>query len=357
MSGENSSRKFDYLDGEFGAQESRELYALPDIDDEDGLGPDLESYSNIKMGIKIPEKIPKGYANDRSLKPVQNQEVPLTDGIVNGMQVLLNEAKNHPLLKAEEELNLARQIEQGDLDAKDRMINSNLRLVVSNARRYTGQGLSLNDLIEEGMLGLVRAVEKFDYRKGFRFSTYATLWIRQAIQRGLGNTAKTIRRPIHIEHRANKLGRVERELTTKLGHEPTDDELAEAADMEIEEILDIRSGPQVTASLDKMLGEDENTNLGDVVKSHHPGVDEEVIENLQSETLLKAVEDLNNEEDRKIIEMRYGTGDQEIKTLAQAGKELGVSTARARKIEERALGRLRRNPKLVALMISNSQDQ
>src|SRR5829696_803699 len=146
------------------------------------------------------------------------------DPTLDSLQLLLREAGKYPLLKPHEEIELAKRIEKGDLDAKDRMINSNLRLVVSNARRYQGQGLSLGDLIQEGMLGLIRAVEKFDWRKGFRFSTYATLWIRQAIQRGLENTSRTIRLPVHVAQRSRKVGRVERELTTKLGHEPTDEE-------------------------------------------------------------------------------------------------------------------------------------
>jgi RNA polymerase primary sigma factor len=352
MSGENVSRKFDYSEDEVGAQDSPEIYVVPELDDDQD--PDLNSYSNIKLGFKIPEKIPKDYAKDRSLKPANEQEIPLTGGTVNGMQVLLNEANKHPLLKPDEELYLAKQIEQGDLDAKERLFNSNLRLVVSVARSFVGNGLSFKDLVQEGMIGLSRAVEKFDYRKGFRFSTYATLWIRQAIQRGIGNTGDTIRRPVHLVQRAYKLQRIERELTTKLGHEPTDEELAKAAGMKLEKVLDIRSGPQVTASLDKIVGEDGNTNLGDVVGPHHPGVDEEVIENLQSETLLSAIAELENENERKIIEMRYGAGYYEPKTLTQAGAELGVSTKVAREIEESALSRLRQRPELIALIITNS---
>ena len=157
------------------------------------------------------------------------------DPTLDSLQLLLREAGRYPLLKPSEEIELAKRIEKGDLAAKDRMINSNLRLVVANARRYQGQGLALGDLIQEGMLGLIRAVEKFDWRKGFRFSTYATLWIRQAIQRGLENTSRTIRLPVHVAQRSRKVGRIERELTTKLGHEPTDEEIASAADLPLDQ--------------------------------------------------------------------------------------------------------------------------
>src|SRR3712207_5722165 len=162
------------------------------------------------------------------------------DATVDSLQLMLREAGRYRLLTPAEEIELAKRIEKGDLAAKDRMINSNLRLVVSNARRYQGQVLALGDLIQEGMLGLIRAVEKFDWRKGFRFSTYATLWIRQAIQRGLENTSRTIRLPVHVAQRSRKVGRIERELTTKLGHEPTDEETAAAADLPLADVIEIR---------------------------------------------------------------------------------------------------------------------
>ncbi len=186
------------------------------------------------------------------------------DPTLDSLQLLLREAGKYPLLKPHEEIELAKRIEKGDLVAKDRMINSNLRLVVSNARRYQGQGLSLGDLIQEGMLGLIRAVEKFDWRKGFRFSTYATLWIRQAIQRGLENTSRTIRLPVHVAQRSRKVGRVERELTTKLGHEPSDEEIAAAADLPLADVIEIRKADRAVVSLDKPVGEDGDTSLGDL---------------------------------------------------------------------------------------------
>jgi RNA polymerase primary sigma factor len=270
------------------------------------------------------------------------------DPTLDSLQLLLREAGKYPLLKPYEEIELAKRIEKGDLVAKDRMINSNLRLVVSNARRYQGQGLSLGDLIQEGMLGLIRAVEKFDWRKGFRFSTYATLWIRQAIQRGLENTSRTIRLPVHVAQRSRKVGRVERELTTKLGHEPTDEEIASAADLPLEDVIEIRKADRAVVSLDKPVGEDGDTSLGDLISLESPSVDEEVHEQLSSETLLEAIAGLPDQE-RDVIEMRFGAGDQEPQTLSQAGRKLGVSTERARQIEERALRRLSQRPELIAL--------
>jgi RNA polymerase primary sigma factor len=270
------------------------------------------------------------------------------DPTMDSLQLLLREAGKYPLLKPSEEIELAKRIEKGDLAAKDRMINSNLRLVVANARRYQGQGLALGDLIQEGMLGLIRAVEKFDWRKGFRFSTYATLWIRQAIQRGLENTSRTIRLPVHVAQRSRKVGRVERELTTKLGHEPTDEEIAMAADLPLAEVIEIRKADRAVVSLDKPVGDEGDTSLGELLSIETASVHEEVADAISSETLLTAIAELP-EQERNVIEMRFGAGDQEPQTLSQAGKKLGVSTERARQIEERALRRLAQRPELLAL--------
>jgi RNA polymerase primary sigma factor len=273
------------------------------------------------------------------------------DATVDSLQLLLREAGRYRLLTPAEEIELAKRIEKGDLAAKDRMINSNLRLVVSNARRYQGQGLALGDLIQEGMLGLIRAVEKFDWRKGFRFSTYATLWIRQAIQRGLENTSRTIRLPVHVAQRSRKVGRIERELTTKLGHEPTDEEIAAVADLPLAEVIEIRKAERAVVSLDKPVGDDGDTSLGDLITLETPSVEDEVQETITSETLLEAIAALP-EAERQVIEMRFGAGDEEPQTLSQAGKRLGVSTERARQLEERALRRLSGRPEVQALRIA-----
>lgn len=267
---------------------------------------------------------------------------------MDSLQLLLREAGRYALLKPSEEIELAKRIEKGDLAAKERMINSNLRLVVANARRYQGQGLALGDLIQEGMLGLIRAVEKFDWRKGFRFSTYATLWIRQAIQRGLENTSRTIRLPVHVAQRSRKVGRIERELTTKLGHEPSDEEIAHAADLPLADVIEIRKADRAVVSLDKPVGDEGDTSFGDLLAIETAPVDEEVHEAISSQTLLDAIAELP-EQERNVIEMRFGAGDTEPQTLSQAGRKLGVSTERARQIEERALRRLSQRTDLIAL--------
>ena len=273
------------------------------------------------------------------------------DTTLDSLQLLLREAGRYRLLTPAEEIELAKRIEKGDLGAKDRMINSNLRLVVSNARRYQGQGLPLGDLIQEGMLGLIRAVEKFDWRKGFRFSTYATLWIRQAIQRGLENSSRTIRLPVHVAQRSRKVGRIERELATKLGHEPSDEEIAAVADLPLADVIEIRKAERAVVSLDKPVGEDGDTSLGDLITLETPSVEDEVHEAIASRTLLDAIADLP-EHERNVIEMRFGAGDEEPQTLSQAGKRLGVSTERARQLEERALRRLSERPELRALRLA-----
>ncbi len=285
----------------------------------------------------------------RSTPPTEVTPHDLAVYTTDALQLFLNEAGRHPLLAPSEELELARRIERGDLDAKERLVTSNLRLVVSIARKYQNVGeLSLLDLIQEGMFGLIRAAEKFDWRKGFRFSTYATLWIRQAIQRGLENTSRTIRLPVHVAQRSRKVGRIERELTTKLGHEPSDEEIAAAADLPLADVIEIRKADRAVVSLDKPVGDEGDTSFGDLLALETPAVDEEVHEAIRSETLLTAIQELPAPE-RDVIEMRFGAGDQEPQTLSQAGRKLGVSTERARQIEERALKRLSQRPELMAL--------
>ncbi|MGH2871353.1 MAG: sigma-70 family RNA polymerase sigma factor, partial [Solirubrobacteraceae bacterium] len=194
----------------------------------------------------------------------------------NSLDLFLRAARAHSLLTAEEEIELAKRIERGDLAAKERMINSNLRLVVSQARRYQGHGLPMEDLVQEGMLGLIRAVEKFDWRRGFKFSTYGTLWIRQALQRGLQNHGRTIRLPVHVAQRQTKVRKIESELSTKLGREPTDEEIAAEAKLPVDEVAELRELTRGLTSLDQPIGEDGETAFGDLLASDRPEPAEEV---------------------------------------------------------------------------------
>ncbi len=255
----------------------------------------------------------------------------------------------YPLLTAEEEIELAKRIEKGDLAAKDRMINGNLRLVVSVARKYQGQGLPLGDLIQEGMLGLIRAVEKFDWRKGFKFSTYGTLWIRQAIGRGLANSSRTVRLPVHIASQARKIRDKERELGAELGREPTDAELADAVQLSPEDVRDIRAADQSPTSLDRGVGdEDSGTSLGELIADDAENPEQEVTRELGEETVQRVVSELPSP-DRDVLALRYGLGGSEVVDLRETGRRLGLSGGDVRQIEARALRRLADDGELAAL--------
>jgi RNA polymerase primary sigma factor len=270
------------------------------------------------------------------------------DGAIDSLQVFLNQAARYPLLTGPEELELAKRIERGDIEAKDKLINSNLRLVVSIARRYQGQGLPMGDLIQEGMLGLIRASEKFDWRKGFKFSTYATLWIRQGIQRGMANTSRTIRLPVHIEQRERKLARVERELTAKLSRDPTDEEVAEEVGFDLEEVYALRDARRGVTSLDLPIGDDGEAALGDLIAAEAPEPSEEVAREEFLRTVEGSLAKLSPEE-RELIELRYGLFDGRERTLEAASRQLGMSKARARQLEDSAFKRLRGERELDAL--------
>ena len=266
----------------------------------------------------------------------------------DSLQLFFNEARKHPLLTAAEEVELAKRIERGDLAAKERMINSNLRLVISVARKYQGQGLSLGDLVQEGMLGLIRAVEKFDWRKGFKFSTYGTLWIRQAIGRGVANSGRTVRLPVHIGARARKIATAERELAAALGREPTEEEIAAAVELSVEEVADIRRADRQPASLDQGVGESGETALGDLVAGEDPGPDDEVASEVTGELLRRAVEELP-EPERQVLTLRFGLNQREPVAVRETGRRLGLSSERVREIEDRALERLSNDEEVVAL--------
>jgi RNA polymerase primary sigma factor len=254
--------------------------------------------------------------------------------------LLLEQASVYPLLTKEEEVVLAKKVEQGDLNAKGRMINSNIRLVVSIARRYQGQGMPFADIVQEGMFGLIRAVEKFDYRKGYKFSTYATWWIRQAIQRGLDNRARTIRLPAHIAQRARKVGRVERELTVRLEHDPTDAEIAKEAGLEVDEVTRIRALDYEPPSLDRRVGDDsDSATLGELRPSDGPAPDEAVQE-LDIRARLERAVKLLPEAEQKVIAARFGAGGELLAPGERIERKLGVTAKEARELEARALARL-----------------
>jgi RNA polymerase primary sigma factor len=277
-----------------------------------------------------------------------NLAVSTTDAL----QLFLNEAGRWPLLTKEEEVELAKLIERGDEEAKERMINSNLRLVVSIAKRYQGHGLSLLDLIQEGIIGLIRAVEKFDWRRGFKFSTYATWWIRQAVQRGVANKSRTIRLPVHIADREQKMARAERVLAPQLGRQPTEEEIAKQAKLPLKQVREVRQAARAITSLDKPLGADNEGRLGDLFASEESEPEEELTVSLEEDVLRRAVAQLP-EREREVVKRRYGlNGDRDPASLEAIGRELGMTRERVRQIEASALEQLAVNREIEALKVA-----
>ncbi len=302
----------------------------------------LESYLEAQ-GIDVSDDCGR-----TGVEPTTFRNGELAAATTDALQLFLNEIRRYPLLTANQEVDLSKRIEQGDLGAKERMINSNLRLVVSIAKKYQGQELTLLDLIQEGIFGLIRAAEKFDWRKGYKFSTYATFWIRQAIQRGLANKARTIRIPVHIGQRERKIVRAERDLSTRLGREPTDDEIAAAAELPLEQVEEVRDAARTVTSLDRPIGEEGDTALGDVLEGGSPPVDQEVEVSLSEELLRRTIEELP-ETERDVIRLRFGFEDDEPQPLRETGRRLGLSAERVRQIESRALKRLALRREIEAL--------
>jgi RNA polymerase primary sigma factor len=265
---------------------------------------------------------------------------PLTyETTTDALQLFLREAGRHPLLTAAQEVELAKRIERGDTNAKQHMIQANLRLVVSIAKNYRNQGLPFLDLIQEGTLGLIRAVEKFDWRRGYKFSTYATWWIRQAVARALADKARTIRMPVHIVERLQKMNRAERTLWTQLGREPTLEEIAEEASLPIHQAYEVKAAARASTSLDQPVGDQEDAVFGDFVQGDGPLPEEEVETSLRSQALTAALAVLP-ERERRVLVLRYGLEDSEPKTLEEIGRRLGLTRERVRQIEVEALRRL-----------------
>jgi RNA polymerase primary sigma factor len=279
-------------------------------------------------------------------------KVPLDlrpDVTTDSLQVFFKGIGRVRLLTAQEEVDLAKRIERGSFDAKQKMVESNLRLVVSIAKNYRNQGLPFLDLIQEGTIGLVRAAEKFDYRRGFKFSTYATWWIRQAIARALADKARTIRIPVHIVEKLNQIGRAERKLVTGLGREPTVEEIAEVTGIEPDEVESIKRSAQAPISLEKPVGDEDHSEFGQLIADEHAESPyERAVEILTKEALREALENLSYRE-RRVLELRYGLGTERPCTLDEVGRTFNVTRERIRQIEHQALRKLQTNREAVKL--------
>ena len=261
------------------------------------------------------------------------------ESTTDALQLFLREAGRHRLLTAAQEVTLAKRIERGDAEAKAEMIQSNLRLVVSIAKNYRNQGLPFLDLIQEGTLGLIRAVEKFDWRRGFKFSTYATWWIRQAVARALADKGRTIRMPVHIVERMQKINRAERSLWTQLGREPTLDEIADEASLTPQQVLEVRAAARASTSLDAPIGDQDDAVFGDFVAGNEPLPEETVEVRMRRQALRSALDSLP-EREREVVTLRYGIDGLEPRTLEEIGRRLGLTRERVRQIELESLRRL-----------------
>ena len=274
---------------------------------------------------------------------LENIEFSVPDGvsIEDPVRMYLKEIGKVPLLSADEEVELAKKMETGDLDARKRLAEANLRLVVSIAKRYVGRGMLFLDLIQEGNLGLIKAVEKFDYRKGYKFSTYATWWIRQAITRAIADQARTIRIPVHMVETINKLIRVQRQLLQELGREPYPEEIAKEMNLPVDRVREIQKISQEPVSLETPIGEEEDSHLGDFIQDDNVPVPAEAAAfTLLKEQLSEVLGTLTDRE-RKVLELRFGLDDGRARTLEEVGKEFNVTRERIRQIEAKALHKLR----------------
>ncbi len=271
--------------------------------------------------------------------------IDLLDGIgtEDPVRMYLKEIGTVPLLSAEEELELAKRKSEGDEEAKERLIEANLRLVVSIAKRYTGRGMSFLDLVQEGNLGLIKGVEKFDYTKGYKLSTYATWWIRQSVTRALADQARTIRVPVHMVETINKMSKMQRKLTLELGYEPSVAELAQALDMTEDKVMEIMQIAREPASLETPIGEEDDSNLGDFVADNNAVTPEGNVESVMLREQIDVLLGDLKERERQVIVLRFGLEDGHPRTLEEVGKEFNVTRERIRQIEAKALRKLR-NP-------------
>ncbi|WP_296897785.1 RNA polymerase sigma factor RpoD [uncultured Megamonas sp.] len=294
------------------------------IDNGNDMGPDDDS--NIKDDeddIDIDLSIPEGINID------------------DPVRMYLKEIGRVPLLSADEEIKLAKRMEDGDLEAQKRLAEANLRLVVSIAKRYVGRGMLFLDLIQEGNLGLIKAVEKFDYNKGYKFSTYATWWIRQAITRAIADQARTIRIPVHMVETINKLIRVSRQLLQSLGREPSPEEIAKEMDVSVDRVREIMKIAQEPVSLETPIGEEEDSHLGDFIEDHDAPAPAEAASFVLLKEQLEDVLDTLTEREEKVLRLRFGLDDGRARTLEEVGQNFGVTRERIRQIEAKALRKLR----------------
>jgi RNA polymerase primary sigma factor len=317
-----------------GSLKAAELAEVVETHELDALEQDAFFRELDRRGIEVVDG-PK----EEEPAPAPVATTSVQESTTDALQLFLREAGRHALLTAPQEVELAKKIESGDMRAKQLMIQSNLRLVVSIAKNYRNQGLPFLDLIQEGTLGLIRAVEKFDWRRGFKFSTYATWWIRQAVARALADKARTIRMPVHIVERLQKMNRAERTLWTQLGREPTLEEIAEEASLPLQQALEVRAAARASTSLDQPVGEADDAVFGDFVAGEGLLPEEQVELSLRSQALMEALEALS-ERERQVVVLRYGLTDAEPKTLEEIGRRLGLTRERVRQIELDSLKRL-----------------
>ncbi|HBZ64035.1 MAG TPA: RNA polymerase sigma factor RpoD [Lachnospiraceae bacterium] len=317
LDGDKTEKILDYL------EQNGIIVILPDADTDDDIILDVD--------------------DEPTEEELENIEFSVPDGvsIEDPVRMYLKEIGKVPLLSADEEVELAKKMETGDLSARKRLAEANLRLVVSIAKRYVGRGMLFLDLIQEGNLGLIKAVEKFDYRKGYKFSTYATWWIRQAITRAIADQARTIRIPVHMVETINKLIRVQRQLLQELGREPYPEEIAKEMNLPVDRVREIQKISQEPVSLETPIGEEEDSHLGDFIQDDNVPVPAEAAAfTLLKEQLSEVLGTLTDRE-RKVLELRFGLDDGRARTLEEVGKEFNVTRERIRQIEAKALRKLR----------------
>ncbi len=322
-----------FLDIEMSTDQMDAVFEVLEANNIDVLRiPDLEEIDDEEIDIDDSE--------DEDLSKI-DLSVPEGISIEDPVRMYLKEIGKVPLLSADEEIELAQRMEVGDIEARKRLSEANLRLVVSIAKRYVGRGMQFLDLIQEGNLGLIKAVEKFDYRKGYKFSTYATWWIRQAITRAIADQARTIRIPVHMVETINKLIRVQRQMLQELGREPFPEEIAEEMRLPVDRVREIQKISQEPVSLETPIGEEEDSHLGDFIQDDNVPVPADAAAfTLLKEQLLEVLDTLTDRE-RKVLYLRFGLGDGRARTLEEVGKEFDVTRERIRQIEAKALRKLR----------------